>query len=519
MKRSFTSPYLCLVACGVVSMLAGCNRAKTDRASETGAVSAEDSGKGTAATGSQSAAKGKVPVTTKSEEARRLYLKGLQSSDHLRFSDARQQFGQAVAKDPDFAAAHAQLAFNSTTPKEFRTHVDHAAALSGKVSEGERLVILSLQAGANADPAKSLEYLKTAVAKYPQDERLRLALAFAYSGRQDYENAIEHLKQAIEIAPDFSPAYNSLGYAYSSMDNSAEAEKAFKKYIELIPEDANPHDSYAELLMKSGRFDESVAQYRKALALDPHFTNSYYGIASNLMFQGKHDQAIAEAQKLANAAQTDGDRRLGMFTRTVVYLDQGKPALALKEVDKEYALDARRGDTAAMAGDAVTMGDILLNTGKPNESGRRYEQARSLLEKSGLSSEVKEDATLAHHYNLGRVALATNDLATAKSEAAEYLKGAEAKQNSARIQQGHELAGTIALKEKNFDQAISELEQGNQQDPYVVYVLALAYQGKGDKGKATELFKQSAESYTLPTVSYALIRAKAKRQSAAESTP
>jgi len=52
----------------------------------------------------------------------------------------------------------------------------------------------------------------------------------------------------------------------------------------------------------------------------------------------------------------------------------------------------------------------------------------------------------------------------------------------------------------------------------VLYVVALAYQGKGDKQKAYEMFKQAAESYTLPTLNYAFIRAKAKQQSAAKST-
>jgi hypothetical protein len=52
----------------------------------------------------------------------------------------------------------------------------------------------------------------------------------------------------------------------------------------------------------------------------------------------------------------------------------------------------------------------------------------------------------------------------------------------------------------------------------VVYVLALAEGGKEGSGKkAGERFKQAAESYTLPTLNYALIRAKAK-QAAAQST-
>jgi tetratricopeptide (TPR) repeat protein len=500
-----------LTACGVVSILVGCNRPKTDSARESGAVAEDSAGTGTVN-------KGKVPVSTKSEEAKKLYDEGLARFDQIRFHDARQKFQQAAAKDPEFAMAHYQLALTSPSNKETVAHTKQAVALAGKASEGERLAILSLQAGVNGDPAKSLEYAKEAVQKYPEDERARQALAFAYGGQQDNEKAVEELNKAIELNPTFSTAYNSLGYAYRLLNKNADAEKAFKKYIELVPNDPNPYDSYAELLMKTGRFDESIAQYRKALSIDPHFTNSYYGIASDLMYQGKHNQAMAEVDKLARAARNDGDRRLVTFTKTVIYADQGKTPLALQEMEKQYALDAKIGDPAQMAQDATTIGIILLDTGKPDQAQKRFQQALDLQVNSSLAPEAKEDAKLADHYYLGRVALAKNDLATAKSHAEEYLKGAEAKQNGTRVKQAHELAGTITLKEKNFDQAASELEQASQQDPYVVYQLALAYQGKGDQAKAKEKFAEAADAYILPTVSYVLIRAKAKQQSAGKST-
>jgi tetratricopeptide (TPR) repeat protein len=505
MNRAFTR-YGWLTACGVVSILVGCNRTKSDAAPESGAISA-DSGKATA-----SANRAKVPVTTKSEEARNLYDKGLALADQVQFHDARQLLQQAAAKDPDFAMAHYQLALTSPSNKESLAHVEQAVALSGKASDGERLTILALQAGFNADPAKALEYLKQVVDKYLGDERAHQALAFAYQGQQDYERAVDELNKAIELNPDFSPAYNSLGYAYRPLNKNAEAEQAFKKYIELVPNDPNPYDSYAELLMKTGRFDESIAQYRKALSIDPHFTNSYYAIAGNLMYQGKHPQALAEAQKLTKAARNDGDRRLAFFTKSLIYADQGKTDLALKEMEKQYAFDAKLKDPVQMAQDVNGIGIVLIEAGRPDQAQKRFEQALDIQANSTLSSETKQDAKLAHHYNLGRVALARNDLATAKSEAAEDLKGAEEKQSDFRIRQAHELGGMIAIKEKNFDEAIGELEKANQQDPYVVYQIAVAYAGKGDQAKAKETYKRAAEMYILPTINYVLIRVKAGKQ-------
>ena len=509
MQRAHTWTWL--TACAVISVLMGCGP-KGDKPRESGAVSAEEGSGGTTAAGS-------IPLTTKSEEARELYQRGLGLADQLRSHDARQVFQQAVAKDPEFAMAHYELALTSPTTKEFQAHLDKATALADKASEGERLTILSLQASANADPAKSLDYAKQAAAKHPQDPRAHAVLGNAYFfGQQDFENARAELQKAVDVDPSFSPAYNMLGYSQRSLGNYPEAESAFKKYIELVPNDPNPYDSYAELLMKTGRFNESIAQYRKALSIDPHFLGSHFGIASNLLFQGKHDQVIAEAQKMDRAGRNDGDRRLAMFTRTLAYVDQGRTDRAMSEMQKQYDLGAKAGDTAAMAGDLVQMGDILLNAGKQAEARKRYEQALGLLEKSDQSSDVKEDAKLAHHYHLGRVALKQNDLATAKNEAAAYLSGATAKNNPARIRQAHQLAGMIALKEKNFDQAISELGQANQQNPYVLYKIAVAQQGKGDQAKATEMFKQAAEFYNLPTLDYVFIRAKAKAPAAPRAT-
>ncbi|MFL5493522.1 MAG: tetratricopeptide repeat protein [Gemmatimonadales bacterium] len=498
MKRSVSSPPVWLAASGLIVLLAGCSTAKP----ETETASA---GSATATTNT------KIWVTTSSDEARGLYTKGRALADQLKAHDARELFEQAAAKDPSFALAHYNLALTSATAKDFLQHLNQAVALSDKASEGERLLILALQAGSNADPTKALAYSEELVAKYPQDERAHFTLAGNYLGQQEYQKAIDELKQSIAINPSFSPAYNTLGYAYRPLENYVESEKAFKKYIELVPDDPNPYDSYAELLMKTGRFDESIAQYRKALSIDPHFSNSYVAIASDLMYQGKHDQAIAEVQKLFDGARDDGDRRLARFTQALIYVDAGKTAKAMEAMQQEYAVAVKIADTASMSADHVAMGNILLDAWKPDEAQKHFTQALDLVTASGQSAEVKEDTRLANHYDRGRVALARKDLKTATSEAAQYLKGAEARHNAFRIRQAHELAGTIALQEKQFDQAISELAQASQQDPYVVYSTALAYAGKGDKAKAQELAGKAANANILPTLHYVFIRTDAKK--------
>jgi tetratricopeptide (TPR) repeat protein len=454
---------------------------------------------------------GKVSISTTSEEARADFLKGRTLAENLRGHESRAFMLRAIAKDPGFALAHLNLANSAPTAKEFFDHLGHAVALAGKVSPGERLMILGAEAGANADPAKQLELYQKLVTDFPQDERAHFLLGTTYFGQQEYAKAIEEYGRSTAIAPDFAPAYNILGYAYRTEGRYDDAERAFKKYIELIPNDPNPYDSYAELLMKTGRFDESIEQYRKALEVNPQFAPSFIGIASNLMFQGKYDASRAEARKLYAGARNDGERRGAMFQMTVTYVEEGKLDQALAELDKQYALGKKIDDAAAMSGDATFMGNVLLEAGKPAEALKRFEQAVQIVEQSQLSPEVKANTKLIHRYNAARVAVATGDLATAKREGDAFMQASQASKNSFQVRLGHELAGMIALKEKNYDGALKHLEQGNQQNPYNLYRMGLAYEGKGDRAKAKEMFRSAADFNQLPNLNSAFARAKTRK--------
>jgi tetratricopeptide (TPR) repeat protein len=456
-------------------------------------------------------ASGAIPITTASDEARRLYLQGRTLTENLRAHDGRKLYAQAVEADSTFAMAHYQLALNSGIAKDFFDHLKHAVELGAKASEGERLSILALEAGGNAQPAKAREYLSELVAKYPDDERAHFLLGGSHFGQLEFDQAAEQYQTATRLNPRYAPAYNLLGYTYRQLERFEEAETAFKKYIELIPEDPNPYDSYAELLMRTGRFDESVEQYRKALDLDSNFTPSRVGIANNLMLQGKHRDALATLDELYRRARDDGERRNALFVKGMVLVDGGKHDAAVKEIEKQFAIAQKAGDSANMSGDVQLIGDIQLDAGRADQAATRYAQALELVEKSSLSDEVKADTRLADRYNRGRVALVKRDFDTARSEAKSYLEGAQGRKNDVRIRQAHELAGSIALEEKKYDEAIAHLAKANQQNPQVIYWTALAHKGKGDGAKAKELAAKAAQANVLPQAPYAFVRAEAAR--------
>ena len=221
-------------------------------------------------------------------------------------------------------------------------------------------------------------------------------------------------------------------------------------------------------------------------------------------------EAAAELQVMSKKARTDGERRTALFALAVLDVDGGKTARALQAADEQYALAQKSGDVPGMTFDLQLKANILLEAGKPDEARGLFERAAKVVEESNLSPEFKENGRLTLHYNLCRVALGKKDYAAAGAEADAYRTGAAAMKNPALVKQSHELDGIVALAQKNYDKAIAELGQANQQNPYNLYRLCQAYQGKGDAAKAREYCAGAADSNTLPQINLAFVRAKAK---------
>lgn len=478
--------------------LVGC--ANVETANKNSAASTEPA--------NSTAAAGKIPITTSSEEARKEFLTGRDLNEKLLVQDSIAHYDKAISLDANFAYAELNRAGVSPTGKEFFDHLKKAVSLADKASNGEKLLILGTEAGANGNAAKQKEYLDQLVAAYPNDERANFALGGYYFGQQDFPQAITYYRKATELEPKFSSAFNLLGYAYRQNNDYANSENAFKKYVELIPNDPNPYDSYAELLLKMGKWDDSITQYRKALSIDANFINAHQGIGMALLYKGNASEAAAEINHITEKARSDAERRTALFALTVVDVDSGKWDAALADVDKQYALGDKTNDVPGMTGDLQLRGNILLEMGKYDEAKVQYEKGLKMTQDSSLSQEIKDNAALFHHYNLARVALGKKDLATAKTESSAFMNGVK---NPLQTKQAHQLMGLIAMEEKDYDKAVAELKQANQQNPYDLYRLCQAYQGKGDAAAAKEQCGKAANFNSLPAIQYAFVRTKAAR--------
>jgi len=453
-----------------------------------------------------------MPITTSSEEAREAFLTGESLSVNIRFHEAGRHFEAAIRADSDFALAYLYLAITNPSAKGYFENLQLAKAHGRHASRGEQLLIESFVASANGDPATQTKILQELAGMYPRDRRVQTFLASQYFAQQVYDSTVQVCERIVQLNPAYPPPYNLLGYSYRFLDDLDAASRAFKEYIRLIPGDPNPYDSYAELLMRQGQFEESSRQYRHALELDWTFAASRVGIAHNLVFLGRHDEARQELETLFDSAVNTGQQRAALIGLAFTYVDQRDLRSAIGELRKLYGLDASISDAAAMSADLNAVAFLLQRDGRPADAEKELGRALEIVEQSDLFTRVKRNAQLRHLINVAAVRLEEGHLKEAREKAEEYLSEVEPMMNPTPIRNAHLVLGRIALAEKEYDRAIAELEQANQQNSWTLYHLGLAYEGKGDLSTAVDLYSRAATTYELNTLTYALVRRDAMRR-------
>jgi hypothetical protein len=129
----------------------------------SGCANVESTNKNSASTDASNptAAAGKIPITTSSEDARKEFLQGRDLNEKLLVQDSIAHYDKAISLDANFAYAELNRAGVSPTGKEFFDHLKKAVSLADKASNGEKLLILGTEAGANGNAAKQKEYSRS----------------------------------------------------------------------------------------------------------------------------------------------------------------------------------------------------------------------------------------------------------------------------------------------------------------------------------------------------------------------
>jgi serine/threonine-protein kinase len=181
---------------------------------------------------------------------------------------------QAIARDPNYALAHASLAY---------AYTDIAVGVGGTLPSTEAF----RRAKAAAERALAI------------DSGLAEAHAvmghLKYACDYDWAGAEAELKRAIELNPNSGDTYDIYGLLLSALERYDEAIEVQRRAHELDPL-AHRMD-IATTYLRAGRYDEALRTIERVMEVEPYFALGYATLGWARYLTGQRDQGVAALRK------------------------------------------------------------------------------------------------------------------------------------------------------------------------------------------------------------------------------
>jgi tetratricopeptide (TPR) repeat protein len=441
-----------------------------------------------------------MPVTTSSAQARALYEKGMQDYENLYLERCNDDWRAAVKADPNLAVAWAWIAFNSTDPKEISAARDKAKALAPKLPQGEQLMVSWIVKVQEGDFIGGISAMNDLLEMYSKDKHLLYLAGNWLMGENGDEQARRIMEKALALDKNYPAALNDLAYLYARNRQFSKAFADMDRYVALLPTEPNPQDSYGELLRMAGNFEGSLQHYRAALKIDPDFVTSQVGLGDTYALMGNQEQARLEYDKAIRFAHNEADRLTYGMQKATTWVRDGKFAEAdqlfqeIAQTAHAKEQDLQEAQAYRQAAEYQTDDNAALKYLQSAEESLGHRTISKGDKDEELSRILRNRAVRAAH--AGNPALADKSL--------KELEAMAAGSRNRVIQSSYNgAAGTLLMDQKKFDEAITYLEE-DQDNPFSMQLLVQAYYQTNLSDKLHEL-EAKLRGTNVPTMEQAVV--------------
>lgn len=265
-------------------------------------------------------------------------------------------------------------------------------------------------------------------------------------------------------------------------------------------------------LLRNGQHEEALAQFKKAIAEKPDSFAAHLQSGVVLDLMGRYSEARQFLQKAIDIAPTPENRVSAKRAMAMSYAFERDCAGATKYEAPLYQ-EYLEASNFFMAGEiANELARVCLESGDLNAADKWY--------RAGYEAGPKEQNIKPERKDLWdfRWEHAQARLAARRGNAAEAQKHVEAAKaifgkgtNAEQAPFVPYLVGYVAFYGGDYQTALAELQKANQNDPFILALIAQTYEKLGDQARATEYYKKAlASNAHNPTGAYARPLAKEK---------
>jgi len=246
----------------------------------------------------------------------------------------------------------------------------------------------------------------------------------------------------------------------------------------------------ARRLNLDGKQDEAIALYREALMRAPDTYDAHYGLGIALDLKGSYADARQSFMKAIQLAPEESKEQ-ALTAMAVSYAFSGDVREASSFYRQVFDRQTAADNFSAASETANALGRVYLETGDLDNAQKwyqtGYETTRRLKDMSGAQVDL---ADLRWAHAQARIAARRGNAATARAQMAAVTRLLDKGTNEDQRIQLPYLAGYVDLFLKDYAGAITELQRADQKDPFVLFLLAQAYEKSGETAKAQELYTQ-----------------------------
>ena len=250
---------------------------------------------------------------TVNPEAYQAYLKGRYHWFRGTAPDAQKSldyFQQSVAKQPDYALAHAGIA---------DAYEQMAGSAYGVLSPKEAFPKAKVAAmrAVELDSTLAEPYVSLGWSSFVFD--------------RDWTTAENQFQRALRLNPNYPAAHQTYGAFLSEMGRFDEGIREAKRGQELDPLSLRGNFDVGFFLHNARRDDEAIPWFRRVLDMDSSFLRAHWGLGLALVQKRGYDEAIAELRK---AVELPGSGPAQLGSLGYAYAVAGRRAEALEIVEK-----------------------------------------------------------------------------------------------------------------------------------------------------------------------------------------
>ena len=364
-------------------------------------------------------------------------------------------------------------------------------------------------------PEDALKYMKLAMQhedNMTEREKYRdRGLYYLTAG--DWQNCVQQYMQLVKAYPADRVGQNNLATCYTQLRKAPEALQAAKDAVKIVPNGVGPSLNLAFISAFAGDFTASQKEAQRALSINPNAAQGYLVLGEAQLGEGQLDNANTSYHKLESFGPAATSTATAGLADLAAYQDKHAEAASILTAGATANVAAKDADSAA----------------------RKYVALGYVEEIQGrhAAAIADTDKALAQNQSIPIEFLAASNYADAGefAKAQKLAKSLSSGLTSESQAYGEIIAGLIALKKKNANEAIRQITAANTLlDTWIGrFDLGQAYLEAGmfteadaqfdecmkRRGEAIELFMDNVPTYAyFPPVYYYQGRAREGMKSA-----